>query len=341
MRKYHIKNDGTPGVCRAKEGNCPLGDSSLHFDNFSEAAIYADMKNEENFFTVNNRHEEIYNDKLIDGKNYSMMEAIERGHWVEEQTSLALANKEDSYHQFYDKETDLWSEEREELHYRLLSHFEEKYRDVPSDGMVIISGGLPGAGKTTCLTTSMGVDLSSYATVSSDDFKEMLASEGAVPEIEGLTPMESSTLVHQESSYLADKLMSKMARENKNVIYDCTCRDLSVTKGRVKSLINSGYSSSNIQFVFVDIPIDTAHERAKYRYRDGLNNFELGGRYLPAKVIDGCSPLSGDWFTSRNAETVVSLFNDEEFDFKTPIIYNNKGSSPVEILYSDFEGDDR
>ena len=46
MAKYHVKKDGTPGVCHAQEGNCPLGDSSQHFSSKEEAQEYADNKNE-------------------------------------------------------------------------------------------------------------------------------------------------------------------------------------------------------------------------------------------------------------------------------------------------------
>ena len=48
MAKYHVKKDGTPGVCRAQEGNCPLGDSSQHFSSKEEAQDYADKINENN-----------------------------------------------------------------------------------------------------------------------------------------------------------------------------------------------------------------------------------------------------------------------------------------------------
>lgn len=47
MAKYHIKKDGTPGVCRAGEGNCPLGDSNRHFPTEFEAQEYADKLNEQ------------------------------------------------------------------------------------------------------------------------------------------------------------------------------------------------------------------------------------------------------------------------------------------------------
>jgi hypothetical protein len=48
MAKYHVKKDGTPGVCRAQEGNCPLGDTSQHFSSKEEAQDYADKVNENN-----------------------------------------------------------------------------------------------------------------------------------------------------------------------------------------------------------------------------------------------------------------------------------------------------
>lgn len=46
MAKYHIKKDGTHGVCRAQNGNCPFGGESEHFPTKEEAQNYAtkDMK---------------------------------------------------------------------------------------------------------------------------------------------------------------------------------------------------------------------------------------------------------------------------------------------------------
>ena len=48
MAKYHVKKDGTPGVCHAQEGNCLLGDSSQHFSSKAEAQDYVDKVNENN-----------------------------------------------------------------------------------------------------------------------------------------------------------------------------------------------------------------------------------------------------------------------------------------------------
>jgi tRNA nucleotidyltransferase (CCA-adding enzyme) len=39
-KKWHIKPDGTPGICTAKEGNCPYGEASQHYSSkeFAETA---------------------------------------------------------------------------------------------------------------------------------------------------------------------------------------------------------------------------------------------------------------------------------------------------------------
>ena len=46
MTLYHMKNDGTPGVCSAQPGNCPLSNSSIHTHSLEEAQDFADRMNE-------------------------------------------------------------------------------------------------------------------------------------------------------------------------------------------------------------------------------------------------------------------------------------------------------
>ena len=48
MTKYHIRKDGTPGICHAQEGNCPLGGSENHVEaeTLEQAQQYFDDKNE-------------------------------------------------------------------------------------------------------------------------------------------------------------------------------------------------------------------------------------------------------------------------------------------------------
>ncbi len=46
MTLYHMKNDGSPGVCTAQPGNCPLSNSSIHTHSIEEAQDFADRMNE-------------------------------------------------------------------------------------------------------------------------------------------------------------------------------------------------------------------------------------------------------------------------------------------------------
>lgn len=68
MAKYHIKKDGTPGVCRAKNGNCPLGGNENHFDSMEAAQDAAQERMEQEFGLV----DEPYSSRpIIQGKNVS------------------------------------------------------------------------------------------------------------------------------------------------------------------------------------------------------------------------------------------------------------------------------
>lgn len=214
---------------------------------------------------------------------------------------------------------------------------------MPCDGKVIMSAGLPGAGKTTVLTSEgMNVNMNEYATISSDDFKEMLAEENAIPQIEGLSQMECSTLVHSESSYLADKLLSRLADKNKNIIYDFTCKNPTTAKLRMNQFLNKNYSSNNIQLVFVSIHPDIAQERAKFRYRIKLNESitdenSIGGRYLPPKIIDSSRTTDQSKFFSINAESVITLSEDPELNLPEPKIFDNSGTGPIQKDFKTFK----
>lgn len=49
MTKYHVKLDGTPGICRAKSGNCPLGGDNEHYLTEAAAQRAAQQEMEKEF----------------------------------------------------------------------------------------------------------------------------------------------------------------------------------------------------------------------------------------------------------------------------------------------------
>lgn len=340
--KYHINNNGEVAVCHAQEGNWPL--SGKHFNNPNEAQDYADEMNE---YVYNSNLDEslarkeyveikLYREKLNSNKEYSLKEALNRGLYVEEKVQLALKNKQDTYSLYYDKESKDYKSERKALHNKILKEILKKYENVPSEGKVIFSGGISGAGKTTILNSQLKINFDKYAIVSSDDFKEILARENAIPKIEGLTPMEASTLVHKESSYLADRLLKNLAYKNKNIIYDFTCKDENSALDRIKILNNFNYSNSKIQMVFVDVPLSISKERAKYRYKEGLNNFKgYGGRWVPSHVQNNQKSISNK-FNTKNSEVIVKIGTNKNLNLPKPIIFDNT-DIPTKIDFNDFK----
>lgn len=44
MARYHVKADGSMGICTARDGNCPFGDDegTKHFASEAEARIYSE-----------------------------------------------------------------------------------------------------------------------------------------------------------------------------------------------------------------------------------------------------------------------------------------------------------
>ena len=311
MGKYHINLKGEVAICRAME-HCPLG--GAHFDHQTEAIEYADKMNEavinsklpEDLARMEYIESDIHKNKYIHDEDYSMQEALKRGEYVEKRVEYArTVEKLDSKSLYYDEAIEDYSSERKALHNRLLREVLDKYKDVPCEAKVFMSGGISGAGKTTILS-KMGIDFQNYATVSSDDFKELLAREGAIPHVEGLTPMEASSLVHEESSHLADRLLLNLANQRKNLIYDFTMKSESTTMTRIGMLNNFGYQNEDIRIVFVDVPLSVSKSRAKTRYMVGLNNFDLGGRWVPSFVADKQKAKTNK-FNTANAETLVTM----------------------------------
>jgi predicted ABC-type ATPase len=200
----------------------------------------------------------------------------------------------------------VWTEERDRLHDAIIEDLYAKVANVPCDAKAIMAGGLGGAGKTTVLTEQAGIDLSQYLMINPDDMKEQMAYHGMIPEIDGLSPMEASDLVHEESSYLANQLAQRAYVDGKNLIWDITMSSEKSTVTRLNELSAAGYS--RIDGLFVDIPIETSLSRIESRHREGHDRYlagdGLGGRYVPPEVTyDQQDPV----WSSQNRKTFDAM----------------------------------
>jgi predicted ABC-type ATPase len=216
-----------------------------------------------------------------------------------------------------DRKRGIWSLDRRDAHDAIVGDLYQAASEVPCEHKAIMAGGLGGAGKTTVLEKHAHVDRSQYLTINPDGIKEEMASRGLIPELEGLSPMEASDLVHEESSHISKLLAGRAIRDGKNIIWDITMSSTLSTEQRLDNLDRAGYVTRG---VFVDIPIDEAVRRADGRHRQGNEHYRagigFGGRYVPPEGIKAqADPVWG----SRNRST----FEQVKARFADWAVYDN------------------
>lgn len=231
-----------------------------------------------------------------------------------------------------DRDHEQWSEDRTVMHDAIIADLYGAARAVPCEGRAILAGGLPGAGKTTVLEQHAGIDRTRYLTINPDEIKGEMAKRSMVPEVAGLTPMEASDLVHEESSAIAKRLAGRAMREGKNVIWDITMSSRESTETRINDLRTAGYS--RIDGIFVDIPVEVGIRRSDARHREGHDDYRAGhgqgGRFVPAEVI--AAQENPDW-GSRNRATFEQikahldawLRCDNSVDGRRPLLLDSGG----------------
>jgi predicted kinase len=205
----------------------------------------------------------------------------------------------------------VWSDQRDVMHLAIIEDLYDRATEVPCEGAAILAGGLPGAGKTTILAVDAGDDLSQYFVINPDLIKTELAGRHLIPLIKGLSPMEASDLVHEETSYLAKRLAAKAQADGRNVIWDVTMSRTETAIGRIESLRTAGYA--RIDGVFVDVPIAVSAERAGARHRKGhddyLAGYGSGDRYIsPATILNHADSAWGSG-NRRNFEQLKPQFD--------------------------------
>lgn len=228
---------------------------------------------------------------------------------------------------------EVWSDERSIVHDAIIDDLYARSVSVPCEGKAVLAGGLPGAGKTTVLHEHAGVDLSKYMMINPDDIKEEMAARRLIPDVAGLTPMEASDLVHEESSYLAKRLANRAEGERRNVIWDITMSRTSSAIDRVDSLRAAEYGQ--VDAIFVDIPTEVSARRADSRHREGHDQHRqghgYGGRFILGETILGHSDSEWGSQNRRNFEQLKSRFDswyrfDNSVDGRAPVLVEQSAS---------------
>lgn len=180
-----------------------------------------------------------------------------------------------------------YTPERARLHKEIVDDLYARAADAPNDGKAVLAGGLGGAGKSTVLSKHAGIDSSQYVTINPDDVKEEMAKRGMIPHVDGVSPMETADLIHEESGTIANMLAARALADRKNIIFDATMSRRASIEKRIAALHAAGYR--DIEGVFVDIPVEASVQRALSRHRRGLEKYRAGqghgGRYVPPEII--------------------------------------------------------
>ena len=233
--------------------------------------------------------------------------------------------------QHYNRTEGRWSADRQLVHRDVIDDLYAHAGDVPRDHKAIMAGGLGGAGKSTVLDKHAGIDRSQYLTINPDDIKEAMAKHALIPELQGLSPLEASDLVHEESSHIAKLLAARAMKDGTNIIWDITMSSKSSTERRLSDLEDARYA---VRGLFVHIDIDEAVRRADVRHRSGHERYRagigFGGRLVPPEVIEAqADPVWG----SRNRRT----FEEVKERFQDWAVYDNSvpGRDPALVAASD------
>lgn len=226
-----------------------------------------------------------------------------------------------------DSEGKVWLKSRADQQIGILDDICRDIGDVPCNGEAVIAGGLGGAGKTTVLSRFAGIDRATFLTVNPDDIKGEMAERGMIPAVDGLSPLECSQLVHEESSLVAGSLARRAYADRRNVIWDITMSGYESAAQRIDDLRGAGYT--DILGVFVDIPAATSVERAQNRHRAGMEEYRngrgYGGRHLSPDLILRQQADDGQTVNRKVFEALKPKFDrwmvfDNSVDGRDPVL---------------------
>ena len=246
------------------------------------------------------------------------------------------------------------TKERKELHKRLLDKYKEThgYDNIDTERKTIMMAGAPGAGKSTTLKRALDGSPDTYLPIDPDAFKVILIEEAIksgeintfynIPEVKQLTdqgekffPMDFGSLVHQESTYLAEELLKDAQREDKNVILDRVYSNPSTLQRDIDRLQKKGYQ--DVSLINVEVTQENSHNRVYSRWEHDYTHTlttgqGLGGRPVPAEFIDSVfdpklrgehpsGPARATYEAAKNNDTVTSY-----------TVWDNNGSEPQRIF---------
>lgn len=203
---------------------------------------------------------------------------------------------------FTEVEPGVWvaTDVRKQLHEQLKNEFLAAVPEVRADRRALVLAGPPGAGKSTLLGQVLEGNLEHYVVIDSDEFKEALLreaqSDGSYeswikPQIvkdlevqgEEFFPLDLATLVHEESSILAEQLRSDCIDLGYNLVVDKVLASLKPALELISDLDAARYS---VQIIEAHVPYEVSEQRITERWEEMheaslAGQDDLGARWVP------------------------------------------------------------
>ncbi|MDR1014178.1 MAG: zeta toxin family protein [Coriobacteriales bacterium] len=214
--------------------------------------------------------------------------------------------------------------ERLKLHRSLLFEQARLAADVGANHRAIILAGPPGAGKSSLVAATLQDESDGYLVIDADAFKVALLQEAIrdgsyegfikpreVIDLEGqghrFFPLELSSLVHEESSLLAQGLRTQAMESGSNMVIDTVLANAGSAQRLVRQLDDHGY---DIRIIDVEASMGISKARVTKRwvqaYELALETGEgFGGRWVPSEYIRGVFNADGKAVSAHIARMIA------------------------------------
>jgi HK97 family phage portal protein len=170
----------------------------------------------------------------------------------------------------FDKATGKYSPDRQQLHDATVDKIVGD-REAPTGRppVAVILGGGTASGKTTASRTLMG-DNPNMVRLDPDEIKTHIPEYGGLKEID---PANAAGRVHAESSDVTKQALAATINGRYDLCYDTTTSNSDKASANIGVMKEAGYE---VNALFVDIPLQTAIERADLRARESTDPINKG-----------------------------------------------------------------
>ncbi|MEU9408882.1 zeta toxin family protein [Streptomyces sp. NPDC048281] len=225
---------------------------------------------------------------------------------------------------------------RHSMHSRIIDNMAAGFERIPrtQDPILICTAGPGGVGKSTSLQNGLqmlndkssdlgrslnelagnpenGVTSDSFVVLNHEIIKEAIWCEGGLDYIperyrQQLSPAEMSSAVHEESSWVMERVADVAMERGHNIAYEISMQNLPATRGLLEYFESKGYGQRIA--LSVEEPRDVAIYRNGDRWMKGYSEFKekkeagelvFGNTLTPQFIIESAYQTSNEWSDCR------------------------------------------